>query len=259
MNTVQRVITIISYLAAANGHRGVTEMSKELGLSKSGVYRILSSLESAQWVVQNSGTQRYTLGSRILELSLSLLSNLDLRTASLSYLEELCSATKETAMLSGRVGLERIAVEQVPGYYEVRHLPEPGKRLPLWCGAPGKVMLAHLEESEIETVIDSLARSGVSVLASGQPVDIDRLREELGEIRRQGFAISSGERVVATNSVAAVIFGHRHRVIGAISVSGPLPRFTADLARHYGPLISQAARRISVRLGDSKQNTATDR
>lgn len=256
---MERVIAIISYLAATNEPCGVTEMSRELRLGKSSVYRVLSSLENVQWVAQKPETQKYTLGIRVLEFSLSRLSNLDLRSASLSHLEELGSATKETAMLSGRVGLERIAIEQVPGYYEVRYFAEPGRRLPLWCGAPGKVMLAHMEESEVEAVIDNLGKSGVSVLASGQPLDIDRLREELGEIRRQGFAVTVGERVAGGSGVAAPIFGYNHRVVGAISVTGPLPRFSADLARHYGPLVSQAARQISLKLGDFTEHVGTDR
>lgn len=255
MSIVERVVVILNHLAVAQATCSVTEVSRELGLSKSTVYRILSSLQDKAWVTQDPETQRYTLGGNLLELSLSLLSKLDLRSFGLSYLSELSLATNETGMLSLRVGLERMIVDQVPSYHEVRHLGEPGKRLPLWCGAPGKVILAYLEESEIENVIESLGKSGMQVLASGQPLDIDRLREELAEIRNQGFTVTVGERIAALTGVAAPIFGRNHEVMGAISVSGPLPRFSPEIAKQYGPLVKQMASKISLRLGHFEQNS----
>lgn len=240
MDTVERVTAIISYLAAAGGRCGVTEISKKLRLSKSSVYRVLSSLESIQWVSQDAETRKYTSGTKLLELGLSFLSNIDLRRVSQQYLKELRNATGETSMLSLRVGLERMYIEQVPGRHEVQHLIELGRWIPLWCGAVSKAMLAYMEENEVEAVIDNLRESGVTVLASGQAVDIDGLRTQLANIRRQGYAITLGERVAATIGVAAPIFGYNHRVVGAISVSGPLLRFNAELATRYAPLVTQA-------------------
>ena len=259
MNTAERVIAILNYLAINQASRGVTEISRELGSGKSTVYRVLSSLESVQWVAQDSETDKYTLGSMALEFSLSLLNNFDVRKVSLRYLEELRDATGETSMLSLRVGLERIYVEQLPSHNEVRHFVQLGIRVPLWCGAPSKVMLAYMEENEVGVVMENLRKSGVTILASGQAVDSDSLREELANISRQGFAVTVGERVAAVAGVAAPIFDRHHRVVGAISVSGPLPRFSADLATSYGPLVGQAASKISLQVGDSKENAATDR
>jgi len=251
MNSADRVIAILSYLASNSGPRGVTEISKKQGLSKSSAYRALISLKRAQWVTQDSETKKYSLGAGVLELGLSILSRLDLRSASLPYLNELRNTTHEATMLSARVDLERMYIEQIQSDHEVGWKVELGRRFPLWLGAPGKAMLAFMSESEIEMAIDNLRKSGIQVYVSGRLVDIDKLRKELAEIRRQGFTVSSGERLLAVAAVAAPIFGCNHQVVGAISLGGPLPRFNLDLATRYGPLISQAARKISLRLGDS--------
>jgi IclR family acetate operon transcriptional repressor len=249
MDVTERVIAIISLLTRHKGFHTVTGISKELGISKSTAHRIVSSLERLQWVVRDRWTRRYRLGPGALEIGLSMLSHINIRSISLPYLYQLHDTTNESAMLSLRIGLERVYIEQVESNSELLMKAELGKRYPLWCGAQGKAMLAYMEDSEIEAVIDNLIQSGVPVLASGQVLNMNDLREELAEIRRQGFAVSFGERVQGTAAVAAPIFGHDNRVAGAISVGGPQNRFSVEISKHYGAMVSKAAKDINLRLG----------
>lgn len=255
MDSVQRALTIINYLATARRAVPLREISKHLSMSKSSAWRTLSSLERQQWVLKDPVTGMYTLGIGILQLGLTLLSNLNLRSVSLPYLTELRDTTTESVMLGIRVGLERMYVDSVESLHLVRYVAPLGKRLPLWAGAAGKAMLAWLEESEREEVIGQLRKSGELVFASGKPVDIDKMLEELAEVRREGFAVSSGERVAAATAVAASILDYNHQVMGAICVTGPLPRFTWEIAVRCGPLVTQAATKISQQLGNLTENT----
>jgi DNA-binding IclR family transcriptional regulator len=248
MDVIKRFVSVVNYLSADQSYHGITEICQEMRVSKASVYRILSSLEDLGWVVQDPETRKYKLGSALLEIGLSVLSHLDIRMVSLRYLNQLRDSINESAMLTLRVGFERIFIDQVQDNHEIRLIAELGKRYPLWSGAQGKVMLAHLEEREIEMIVDNLIESGIRVLASGQNLDIDGLRKELVEIRKQGFAVSVGERVIGASAVASPIFGQDNRVAGAISVGGPLHRFSVDKARECGPLVSQVAEKISLQL-----------
>ena len=259
LKTVDRVVAILNHLAESQVECGITEISRQLGLSKATIYRILSSLERAQWVVQKPGTRGYTLGSKVLGLCVSMLSNFSLIRDCVPHLKQLRDATGETAILNIRDGLQRLVVEQVQGYHEVRYLAEPGNRLPLWSAAPSKVILAFMEENEIEAVIGELMRSEVKALASGPAVDVDSLREELADIRRKGFAFSVGERVKGAFGMAAPIFDRDRRVVGSVSVAGPLTRVSADTVAKYSPLVRQAAREISLRLGNPMVDATTDK
>lgn len=245
LKAVERALSLLDTLTAAGSPRGVTELARDLQLSKSNVHRTLAALEVAHWVTQDQDTGKYRIGNRVLEVGLSILSNLDLRSASLPYLNQLQDATTETACLSLRIGLERMFIDQIQGCHEVRLVVDLGKRLPMWSGTAGKAMLAYLAESETAAVLDNIRRSGPQVLASGKVLDVDRLTEELAETRNRGFAVTSGERLLGATGAAAPIFAHDHRVIGAISVGGILPRFTPERATSCGPLVAQAARAIS--------------
>ena len=194
-------------------------------------------------------TKRYSVGAGLLELAFVLVSHFELRTASLPYLKMLYSKVTEGVMLTARVGLERMYVEQIESQHELRQVVEMGKRLPLWLGAPGKAILAYLEAHEIEAVIQGLEHEGSRFFASGKPIGAGKLRHELIEVRKQGYAWSSSERLAGTNAVAAPIFDRYHRVVGAISLGGPESRFGRDTARKYGPMVRETADNISFQLG----------
>ncbi|MCK4723433.1 MAG: hypothetical protein KAT75_09015, partial [Dehalococcoidia bacterium] len=97
----------------------------------------------------------------------------------------------------------------------------------------------------------------ISVMASGQPVNVGEIQAELADIRRKGFCFTMGERVVGITTLAAPIFDYRHRVIGSICVSAPLSRLTPDVAIQHSPLVVMAAREISQQLGDYSMLSAS--
>lgn len=249
MDREERVTSILYYMAKRKTPCRVTEISKELRITKSSVCRVLMSLERLKWVTQLQ-SEEYVFGDKLLEFSSSVLSGVDVRNVSRPYLEELNYVTKETVGLSIRTGMEDICIDQIESKNLVRHVLKMGTGYPLWSGATGKAILANMNENEAEEVLSELSKVGEAVLASGQTIEIDKLKKELAEIRRCGYAVSTGERTSVTAAIAAPIF-ERNKVIGAIGVTGPLPRFDEELARSYSKLLIQAARNISIRLGST--------
>jgi DNA-binding IclR family transcriptional regulator len=249
MDRVERITSIISLMAYNRAPWRVTELGSELKIDKSSISRILASLEKKQWV-KKLPSDSYVLGDRMLELSLSLLSGMDIRRVGLPYLYELNNQTRETAGLTIRVDLDDIVIDQVESQNSVRHVLNLGVRYPLWSGATGKAVLANMEESEIEVIFTRLKEAGDQILASGVRLNIDKLREELVIARRQGYAISLGERTPITSAVAAPIF-QRNKVTGAVLATGPLPRFDELVAINCSRFVIQAARNISIRLGSN--------
>jgi DNA-binding IclR family transcriptional regulator len=251
MNTSQKVASIISYLANTKDHRGIAEISRELRLNKSSVHRLLTSLRDVQWVRQDSTSGKYALGNAMLEISASIISNMDIRTIGLPYLEKLRSVTSETATLVLRIDLETMVLEQLPGLHEILRMTPVGKRLPLWLGSEGRSILASLQVDEIEQVLDDVNKQGNLVSASGKHIDVSKLHTEIIEIRKKGYAVSSGERVLGGSGVAAPIFNKYRQVVGCISATGPLPRFTYETANKYGALVKELADGISRCLGET--------
>ena len=85
-------------------------------------------------------------------------------------------------------------------------------------------------------------------------VDVEALRAELAEIRRNGYAMSLGERQAGAASVAAPVFDHAGHPVAVISVCGPIERFRSEVSGVV-PLLLEATHRISARMG----HTTTER
>lgn len=249
MNTPERVIDILDTLASAPGPCGISEISRHLGIGKNNIFRILSALESKGWVHQDVDTKKYSLTGAMAGVALKALSQLDIQEVSVPYLHELQAVTGETSALSIRVDLERMFIHCVPSNHNVRYIVTVGEHAPLWYGSGGKAILAFMTEEEIEAVLDQFGESGVSVLAGGQKVTTESLREELERIRNQGFAVAAGERRSEVCGISAPIFSHEQKVVGCISVSGPISRFAREKALQHSALILEKARKISSILG----------
>jgi DNA-binding IclR family transcriptional regulator len=218
-------------------------------LSKASTFRILHSLEKGQWVICDPDTGMYKIGYKLLELGLSLLSHITIKVVSMRHLSELRDITGETVGLSLRIGNERLFIEEMQSNHELRYITPLGKKFSLWYGAVGKVILANMKETEIAAILDELKQLRVLRLPSGKLIDLDNLRTELAKIKRQGYAVSSGEREPGTSAVAAAIFNHHDEVLGAISVVGPADRFNKARLKKYSVLVSESAKNITQHMG----------
>jgi DNA-binding IclR family transcriptional regulator len=208
-----------------------------LGLSKASTYRVLHSLRKCQWVVCEPDTGMYRIGYRIMELGLTLLSNTTIEVVSKPYLTELRNITGETVGLSILVGNESMFIEETQSTRDLRYITPMGKKIPLWFGSIGKVILASMNDDQLAVLWDELVRSGESCFPSGKEFDIDKLRTELVTIKKQGYAVSIEEREPGASAVAAV------------NIVGPSERLNKDILKKYGTLVRETAENITRQMG----------
>lgn len=222
---------------------GVSELSRRLSLSKGTVHRLLGGLVSRGLLTRGAGG-RYRLGPTALRLGSAFLRSLDVRQVALPVMQELARRTRETVNLNVVQGFHRVCIEKVDSDQDVRHFVELGRPLPLFAGASGKVLLAHLDSDTVEAVLRT-----VRPLTAHTVTDPARLLAELGRIQRQGYAVSWNERVEGASAVSAPIWDGQSRVVAGLTVSGPSYRFTPAWVRELIPEVVRAAAQVSARLG----------
>jgi DNA-binding IclR family transcriptional regulator len=234
-----RVADVLLLFAGGPEHLGVTAISRELGISKAVVYRILQSLVSREML--EAGTSGYRLGPAAVALGVSALRRFNIRNAAAPVLHRLRDETGETTTLSGLAGDERVYLDQFESPREVKMTVEVGRRFPLHAGSSGRVILAFLPEARREAV---LARP-LAALTDRTVTDEAVLRAQLAETARDGVAVSRGERQADAGSVAAPIFGPDGEVAGSISICGPRHRFTPEVVDRYRTLVRDAGEEIT--------------
>lgn len=235
---------LLLFTEADTNDLGVTEISKELELSKAVVHRILNSLRVKGLVEINESSHRYSLGPAAVALGLTYLNRVDVRTLARPVMRELTDQTDETATLSIRAGNERIYIDQVTPMRDVKMSVQLGHPYPLHAGGSSKVILANLPNDEIMAYMEH----GLSQVTERTITDTKKLLAELTDIREQGFAVSYGERQSGAGSVASPVFDHEGHPVAAMSLCGPVERFQTEVPEAT-ELIVDAASRVSTLMG----------
>lgn len=219
---------------------GLTEIAGKVALHKSTVHRLLASLEGRGFVIRDAATDKYRLGFRIWELSANMSQADDPAAILLPEMELLRDAIGETISLYLRDGKERIRIQAVQSNQAIRRVAPVGARLPIYVGASSKVLIAFADEDVRRTILDDPA----------WPAAIDRraFADQLEDIRRLGYATSFEERETGATAVSAPIYDRSHKLVAALSVSGPSNRWTVEKMREHTPAIMEAATRMGKML-----------
>lgn len=243
---IERALDVLLLFARSSAASlGVSEISRELGLSKAVVHRILTTLCSRQLVTVDPATRRYVLGPSSLALGRAFLARIDIRDLAREPLRRLSRQTNETATLSIRVRNSRIYLDQVTPPRDVKMEVVIGELFPLHAGSSSKAFLAFMSDDERDAYLDS---GPLAALTDHTVVDADYLRDELRLIRERGYAVSFGERQAGAASVAAPVFNHEGEPVAVISVCGPVERIRGRVDELSRALLAEVSQ-LSARLG----------
>ncbi len=223
VRSVERTLDLLLALEKSGRPMGVSELGRTVGIPKATAQRLLGVLERRGFVQKEQA--RYQLGAGIVPLARAFLTGNSLTKTALPILEELAIISGETASLYVRQGFDRVVVQRVESPHTLRYSIRIGQRLPLHVGASGLVLASAMPESELQQLLDQL---GEIRLATGETLSKEMLRQKIERIRRQGFAISQGEREIGVTSVAVPVVLPFQETVAAIAVTGPPSRMTTE-------------------------------
>jgi IclR family acetate operon transcriptional repressor len=248
MRSLERALHVLAVLEESGAAIGVTDLGRASKLSKATVLRIVSVLEQYGYAEKRQG--RYRLGAAVLPLAQAYVLGNELTRVALPVLQELAQTTEETASLFVRLGFKRILIERIEGLRPLRFVLPIGERLPLHVGS-GKVLAAAMPEAELHRMLDEL---GEMRLVSGEPLARQELLAQLERVRRQGYAVSLGERMQGIVSVAAPVIDADGATVAAVSLAGAKERMTPETIEGVSIAVRDAARMISKRYGGAQSN-----
>lgn len=246
VQSVRRAIAILKAFSLEQPERGVGELSRQMGLHKSTVSRLMATLEEGGLLARNPETQRYRLGIELIGLAAQVLNHTDVREIARPLLRQLASDCQESVNLVVLDGGQVVNLDQfVAPARQVKNIGRVGRRMWAHCTAAGKVLLAHLPSGELD-----LALSGeMEAFTPHTITDPAHLRRELTQVQVQGYATVQEELEEGLNAVAAPIYDHTGKVAAAISVAGPAYRVTPERFPELVRQLLTAAGQISEQLG----------
>src|SRR5689334_13894031 len=241
-SVTSRALAVLDAFDVRTPRLSLSEIADRSGMPLTTVHRLLAELTAWGALVRRDDG-RYEIGRKLWDLGLLAPVQLELRQVAAPFLLDVHTATRDTVHLAVREGTRALYVERISGRESVPVVSQVGSRLPLHATGVGKVLLAAAPDEVCDEVFRTLTRETRHTV-----VDPVRLRRELGEIRRRGFARTAEEMSLGTISVAvpiAVERGGGPVVAGALGIVVPSHR--RDVARLV-PVLEVAARGIGREL-----------
>jgi IclR family KDG regulon transcriptional repressor len=239
-----RVLAVLERLSQQRAI-GLEEISREIKLAKPTVYRFLLTLQELGYARRVDG-DRWAMTLKMFNLGSRALDHLDLLSAARPIAEELSEELGETVHMGVLDGDAAVYVLKIESRYTIRMYSRVGRRMPLYCTAIGKVLLAYAAPAEREAALD-----GVRLLAFTKKTITSRavLDAELVKIREQGFALDDEEREDSLHCIGAPVFDYSGAVVAVLSVSWPSFRYGRADEGGWIASVKAAAARISAVLG----------
>jgi DNA-binding IclR family transcriptional regulator len=241
-SVTSRALAVLDAFHSTAPRLTLSEIGERSGMPLTTVHRLLAEL-TAWGALARRADGRYEIGRKLWDLGLLAPVQLELRQVAAPFLLDVHTATRDTVHLAVREGLRALYVERISGRESVPVVSQVGSRLPLHATGVGKVLLASAPEEVAEEALRSPTRETRHTV-----VEPGRLRRELTEIRRRGFARTTEEMSLGTASVAVPITVELSTggvVAGALGIVVPSHR--RDPARLV-PVLKVAARGIGREL-----------
>jgi len=245
LSSVKNALRVLNCFTIDQPKKGVGELALELGLAKSTVSRLMTTLASEGFVVRDSNSRKYRLGISILALSGIIMSNLEITKEAGPVVNKLVNELGETAHLAILDETDTIYVHKEECSHAVRILTYLGKRNPAYCTSSGKVLLAYSDESTINKVIDK-----GFIKYTNKTIDTkSKLLSEIKKVQERGYAYSKDEILEGVTSIAAPVRDYTGKVVAAITVVGHNQRINSDKIPVFAKKIIDASKEASERLG----------
>lgn len=243
--SVERAFELLDRIAAA-GSEGITlgRLAGEVRTAKSTTHRYVATLVELG-AVRRDPLGRLHLGLKLIELAGALLDADDLRSVADPILKDLVAATGETVHLGLPSDGDVVYIAKVESPQSVRLVSRIGSKVPMYCSAMGKALLASLDEEALEPLLERPREPRTKHTIVGEA----ELREELERVRERGFAIDDEENEAGVRCIGAPIVDAHGQPLGAISVSAPAGRMTLARAKQTAPGVVRAGKEIARRLG----------
>lgn len=245
VQSVDRVLDMIEVLAEEQKGLGVTELANRVGLHKSTAHRLLSTLARRNYI-EKTEDGNYKIGLKLIEAVSCYINSLELQTEARPYIVQITSHLGLTSHLGVLDGDQVVYIEKMDVVSPVKLYSQIGFRMHAYCSSLGKCLLSNYSKEDLEMRMKncSFIKFTPNTISS-----MEEFHEEMGKVRRQGWAMDDQEFEIGHRCIGAPIYDYRGDIIAAISASGDVRVLTDERIEDTAKYVKQAALELSRSMG----------
>lgn len=224
LKSLSLALEVLSMFTKEKPIWGLRDLSKEMDINHTIIYRILKTFEDRKMVVQDPSSKKYQLGAGLLPLFATYKSRNTISDLVVPVMNELSEKTGESVFLTWKEGYEGVTVEIVESSNNIRFTVSKGTRAPLYIGASTKSIMAFLTDQEKNEIINQ----GIQKRTERSLDTKEDIYRDLNEIKAKKWAYTEGEYSDEVFGISTPIFNIHGDVIASLTLAGPTYRINEE-------------------------------
>jgi DNA-binding IclR family transcriptional regulator len=248
ITSVKRALEILELFLGGADSISMPEITDRLKMPRTTVHDLVQTLLAYDYLERTDGQQhRYKLGLRVFELGSAYAAKLDIAEIGQVIAKKVSAACDETVQMAILDGTEAVFIIREDSSHILRLVSMVGTRLPAHCTAVGKMLLSALSEQQLA----ALYKDGDHLpgMTANSITSLSRLRNELADIRKRGYAYDDCESNPDARCVSAPIYDRKGKICAAMSITVPVTRMKAARKMELVEIVRGGAEELSRRLG----------
>lgn len=209
--------------------------------NKATIHRFVTTLEKLGYIAKNHH-DKYQLTPKIHSLGARGIEQVNLLEIARPFLLELANEVNESVLIAAYTNQTVFYLDKIESPSTLRIVVEAGKSAPLYSVASGKLYLAHLNEEELELYF---RKHPLTPVTKNTITNIEKMKEELAEIKANGYAVDHEEWEEFLRGVAFPIYDYSNQLISALCIAGVSYRFTQEKVLQIVSRAAEIAAEIS--------------
>jgi len=232
-----RLILVLEAVATSGEPITSADLAPKLGMARETVHRVCVALERLGFLERELGSKRFTVGHRQQQLALNSLFNASYRGERHALLEALSHEVGETVNLTVLDDNEIVYIDRVECQWPLRIHLQPGSRVPIHCGASGKLFLSMMPAAKRRRLL----AVPLHRYTDNSITDVRELEAQLKEIRSSGVSVDAEEFMQGLIGLAVPVSDVRGRICATVSLHAPTARHTVEGVRDFVPAMQRSA------------------
>lgn len=248
ITALKRGMEVLEAFSPAKPRLSLPEITEKTGLPKPTVYRLLQTLLALGYVLYNQETRRYQPTPKAMSLGFAVISSFELREVALPYLQELSRAIDQNVNLGIPDQTDVIYIERIKKRQILNFDFYVGSRLNVYDSSMGQAILAYLDESRLQEIIEQLLKNPQAAERIGK--DGVNLRRTVDDTRKRGFALNDEELIIGLRAIGAAILNEKGQPVAAINVAAFSQMCSREeLLTRHAPKLMETTKIISLAAG----------
>lgn len=242
MVSVDRPLSVLKVVAAAQGPIGLADLQASLSIPKATLHRLCARLMELGFLMRDVDPKSFVAGPALRSLALDTVNNNIVRGLRHTVLSRLVADVRETCNITTLDGTQVMYLDRVEASWPLRLTLDVGAHVPIHCTASGKLFLAHLPAKTAAAICKTIE---LTPFTRATVRTFEELQAEFPLIRKRGYSTDREEFMAGLIAVAVPVRDSIGTVRATVAVHAPVARMSLDAAISLLPRLQSAARDIS--------------